>query len=453
MNQNKNKKISFPDSFVFGSATAAYQIEGAWNEDGKGLSTWDVFAHKKNKIIGGHNGDIACDHYHRYKEDVALMKSMGLPAYRMSISWPRILPTGVGSINDKGLDFYKRLLDELRSANIEPYVTLYHWDLPQELQDKGGWLSRDTAYHFADYTEIIVRALGDRVTNWITLNEPYINMSIGYLVGEHAPGLHRIFSVYKVAHNLLLGHGLGVERIRTLGSNYRVGLANALWPNYPATDNTKDIKAARFADAFGMHMFLDTIFKGKYPELVEGYVRCQNGKNLKANDMKIISLPIDFLGINFYSRNIVKHSYRPMFPFKGVTPSYKGVQFTDMDWEIFPQGLYNLLTMIRNDYGNPPIIITENGAAFKDKLEQDVIHDSNRIDFYKQYLASMHRAMNEGSAVKAYFAWSFMDNFEWSFGYSKTFGLVHIDYKTQKRTIKNSGYWYAKMIKEKGFEL
>lgn len=444
-------RISFPENFLWGAATAAYQIEGAWNEGGKGFSVWDSFSHTKGKIHNGETGDIACDHYHKIKEDVSLMKQLGLKAYRLSLSWPRIFPTGEGKINPEGVAFYHSLFAELKNANIEPWVTLYHWDLPQPLQDKGGWLNRDTAYRFADYAQFAAEEFGLEVCHWITINEPYINMTSGYLLGQHAPGEHHIFTIYKVSHNLLLAHGLGVQRLRAVNKNFCIGIANALWPNYPFRDNEKDKKAAEIADAFGMRLFLDPLFNGEYPALLKKTILTQNIKNIHAGDMEIISSPIDFLGINHYSRCVVKHSFRPFFPFAHVTPKYEGIEFTDLPWEIYPDGFSNLLHFIKEEYRNPPVYITENGAAFNDTKENGVVADPKRIRYFKQYLASMKKAMDKGANVRGYFAWSLMDNFEWAMGYEKRFGLIHIDFETQERTIKESGYWYSKCIQENGF--
>ncbi|MGL4368057.1 MAG: GH1 family beta-glucosidase [Spirochaetota bacterium] len=440
-------RLECAKDFVWGSATSAYQIEGACREDGKGLSIWDTFSHTKGKVRRNQNGDAACDHYHRYKEDILLMKSMGIGAYRFSLSWPRIFPEGKGRINEKGLDFYKRILDELPAAGIIPYATLYHWDLPQALQDKGGWLNRDTAYHFADYAQAAVQALGSRVTHWITLNEPSVHMTEGYMRGSHAPGLHRIFSGYRVAHNLLLAHGLGVLAIRDCGKNYKVGIANALWPNYPASPSSQDARAAEYADAFGMRLFLDPIYFGKYPDILARSIGLQNFFHCREGDMSVISQPTDFLGVNHYSRTVVRRCRRPFFPFTNVPAHYEGARFTDMNWEFYPEAFCALLLRIKNEYGNPAVYITENGCAVRDSFENGACHDEERISYMKEYIAAMISAMEQGANVKGYFAWSFMDNFEWSYGYSKRFGLVHVNFDTQERTVKDSGRWYSGLIR------
>ncbi len=440
--------IQFPENFVWGTVTASYQIEGAYNEDGKGLSIWDTFTRRKGKIIDGTNGDIACDHYHLYKEDTGLMKSLNCNAYRFSLSWPRILPDDSGTVNLKGLDFYDRLIDELKSAGIEPFITIYHWDLPEYINRKGGWLTRNTANYFADFTEIVVKKFKDRVKFWMTLNEPLVSFVNGYLYGSHAPGIKNIFKAFKVPHNLLLAHGLGLERIRALDSSLKAGIVNALWPVYPSTPEDK--RAAVNAEAFTMRLFLDPIYKGTYPEAIEGKIRFFN-HDIKDKDFDIISKPVDFTGVNYYSRNIVKKSFDPISGFRIIKAGYEGAEFTDMGWEVFPQGFYDLLNWIRNEYNNPVVYITENGAAYKDKLINNKVEDAERIEYLKRHLSVMNKSIREGANIKGYFYWTLMDNFEWAEGFSKRFGLIYTDYATQKRIIKESGYWFAELCRENKF--
>jgi beta-glucosidase len=446
------QKIIFPKDFVWGTATAAYQIEGGFDRDGKGLSIWDDFTHQKGKIKNGDNGDITCDHYNRYKEDVSLMKKLGYGSYRFSISWPRILPDGKGAINQKGLDFYDKLVDELLKKNINPFVTLYHWDLPLALEKEGGWLNRKTSERFGDYTEIVVKKLGDRVKNWITLNEPWVIFVCGYLLKVFPPGVFKPFSAFKVAHNLLLAHGISLARIKSLYPNSSVGITNALTPVYNHR-LTKEPESTLRADAIINRLWLDPIYKGKYPDNIASFVESQNKGNILPEDMKLISGKTDFLGVNNYSRTIVKYFPFPIFNFRPVNPSYKGAEFTSMGWEIYPQGLLELMRMIRKDYGNPPVHITENGVAFiESPADNGIVSDKNRISFLQDYLSYLHKAILEGSDIRGYFVWSFLDNFEWAEGFAKTFGLVHIDRKTLKRTPKLSANWYSKVCKENGFE-
>jgi beta-glucosidase len=445
--------IDFPKNFTWGTATAAYQIEGAYQEDGKGLSIWDEFCMRKKAIKNGDTGNEACDHYNRYKEDVQLMKTLGYPNYRFSISWPRVIPEGKGEVNIKGLDFYDRLIDELLRKDIIPFITLYHWDLPLALDKSGGWYARETAYRFADYSEVVVNKFQDRVKNWITINEPWIVMITGYVLGVLAPGKISPFKSLKVAHNLLLAHGLAVERMRSIAKDLQIGITNALSP-IESAHHEKYFSAATRADAIMNRLWLDPIFKGKYPKEIENNIYSQNkGENIE-EDLKIISQRTDFLGINHYTRTIVKNIPFPLYNFRPIKPDYPGVEFTSMGWEIYPQGIYNILKKIQNDYGNPPVYITENGVAFIEELNSDGgLEDDNRIEFLKKYLSKVSHAIHEGADIKGYFVWSFMDNFEWAEGYAKTFGLVHVDRKnrTLKRTAKKSAHWYSKVIEKNGF--
>lgn len=437
-------EITFPKEFKWGAATSSYQIEGAWDADGKGRSIWDTFSHTPGKISDGSTGDIACDHYTLWQTDTNLMKKLNLDAYRFSLSWPRIFPEGKGSINSRGVDFYDRLIDDLLKKNIEPFITLYHWDLPQALQDKGGWLNRDIADRFAHYTETVVRRYGDRVKHWITLNEPFIVYGQGYFTGEHAPGEKSFFKSVKVIHNLLLAHGKALERIRSVDSSLTAGITNAFAPVYPRSE--KDTRAVRMAHAFMMSIFMDPIFKGRYPEAIERLIKITN-RSIKSSDFDIISKPVDFIGINNYTRAIVKNTLMPIPGFQTVTPEYRGVEFTDMGWEVFPEAIYKTLIWIKEEYGNPPVYITENGMASPDVPKNNRVRDIDRIDFLKRYIYMVKKAMNEGADVKGYFAWSLLDNFEWAYGYSKRFGLIYVDYETQQRIIKDSGKWYAELCR------
>lgn len=444
--------LQFPKDFLWGAATSAYQIEGAYKEDGKGLSIWDTFTRKKGKVKNFENGDTTCDHYHKYREDVALLKKLNIQSYRFSVAWSRVLPEGKGTVNGKGLDFYDKLTDELLRKNILPFVTLYHWDLPQALEDKGGWYNRETADYFAEYTEIIVRTLGDRVKNWITLNEPWIVMVAGYVLGAHAPGFHRPFSCFKVAHNLLLAHGKSLERIRTISPDAKAGITNALTPVY-SNNVSKESSAVKRANAIMNELWLDPVFKGKYPEEIEKFVFSQNKGNIASGDMKLISAKTDFLGVNHYTRMVVRKIPFPVFNFIPVKPDYPTAKFTSMGWEIYPEGFYNLLKWIRTEYDNPPLYITENGISLYEKAENGKIADSQRINYLKNYLLSMKRAMSEGVDVRGYFVWSFLDNFEWQEGYEKQFGIVYVDRESPdlKRIPKDSAKWYAKVCRENGF--
>ncbi len=444
--------LQFPKGFLWGTATSAYQIEGAFDEDGKGMSIWDSFTRKKGKIKNFENGDIACNHYHKYREDVSLLNKLNIQSYRFSIAWARILPSGKGQVNSKGLDFYDRLIDELLKKNILPFVTLYHWDLPLALDKLGGWYIRDTADFFADYTEVVVRKLGDRVKNWITLNEPWIILAAGHLIGAHPPGNIRPFSSFKVAHNLLLAHGKSLERIRQISPKSKVGITNALSPVYSFRRDKKSAAVKR-AHAIMNELWLDPIYKGRYPKEIEKFVFSQNKENMLDGDMKLIAAKTDFLGINHYSRMIVKKIPFPIFHFLPVLPKDEGTKFTSMGWEIYPEGFYDLLNWVKNEYDNPPVYITENGVSLYDKCENGKIEDPDRIVYLKNYLLSLKRAMSEGADVRGYFLWSFLDNFEWQEGYEKQFGIVYVDRSSPDltRIPKESAKWYAKVVKDNGF--
>jgi beta-glucosidase len=446
------KKLTFPPQFYWGTATASYQIEGGWNEDGKGESIWDTFSHTPGKIRDGSTGDVACDHYHRWKEDVALMKEIGCNAYRFSISWPRVIPKGKGKVNPLGLSFYDRLVDALLEANITPFITLYHWDLPQALQDEGGWANRDTAYYFAEYASVIAHKLGDRVKHWITHNEPWVVAWIGYGWGEHAPGIRNEKVAIQVSHHLLLSHGLAVEVLRDISPDSEVGITLNLSPIHPASDSEEDKLAASRQDGFLNRWFLDPVFRGHYPpDILELF--SANAPKVMPGDMAIISRRVDFVGINYYSRGIVRFNPKACpLQAEGVAP--EGAEFTEMGWEIYPPGIYEIIMRVWKDYQPKKIYITENGAAFADEIAPDGgVHDQKRIDYLREHFIQAHRAIEEGANLCGYFIWTLMDNFEWAHGFTKRFGIVYTDYPTQRRIMKDSALWYKNVIKENGVNI
>jgi beta-glucosidase len=438
-------KITFPKGFIWGVATAAYQIEGAWDEDGKGESIWDRFSHTPGKIAHGDTGDIACDHYHRWLEDVALMKELGLHAYRFSISWPRLLPEGRGRVNAAGLDFYSRLVDGLLEAEIEPFITLYHWDLPQALQDQGGWPARATAEAFVEYADLAARKLGDRVKHWITLNEPYVSAMVGYLEGRHAPGHSDLDEALAAAHHLLLAHGWAVPVIRRNSPEAQVGIALNLSGQTPASPSAADRAAAWQQDGVINRWFLDPLSARGYPaDIVQHYGSPMDF--VQAGDLEAIAAPLGFLGVNYYTRGIVRSSVvseaenapRTVFP---------NSEQTEMGWEVYPEGLCELLGRLHFDYRFPALYVTENGAAYPDQIGPDgQVDDPLRVAFLKEHLAAAARAIAAGVPLRGYFAWSLMDNFEWAHGYSKRFGLIYVDYQTQRRVFKTSAHWYRQVI-------
>ena len=431
-------KYSFPSDFLWGAATASYQIEGAWNADGKGESIWDRFSHTAGKIEDGSSGDVACDHYHRYPEDIALMRQLGLKAYRFSTSWPRVLPAGQGRVNPAGLDFYDRLVDRLLGANIQPFLTLYHWDLPQALQDGGGWLNRATCYAFADYAALLVKRLGDRVRFWTTFNEPAVVMYLGYGMGIHAPGLEDFTTVYQAGHHLLLAHGLAVQAMRAINPTIQAGIVLNHWIADPPSDDPADVAAAELAWQFQETFFPDALFKAHYPQ----YLYDGDGKALAAvqpGDLALIAQQLDFLGVNSYSRHVIGA--------QGRVHPVPGSEYTEMDWEVCAPALRRLLNKLNHEYKLPPLYITENGAAFKDVVSPDgKVHDERRLEYLRQHFIQARLAMQDGVDLRGYFVWSLLDNFEWAYGYAKRFGIVHVDYATQARTIKDSGAWYSRVI-------
>lgn len=433
----------FPSNFLWGAATASYQIEGAWNEDGKGESIWDRFSHTPGKIKNGDTGDVACDHYHRYPEDIALMRQLGLKAYRFSISWPRLIPNGMAPVNPAGLDFYDRLVDRLLAANIQPFATLYHWDLPQALEDKGGWRNRDTASYFADYTAVAVKRLGDRVKHWATFNEPAVAAFAGHFWnGGHAPGLNDFKIAIQVVHHILVAHGLSVQTIRSVESNLQAGIVLNIWPHEPASGHPEDAKAAEKAWQQSSEVtFMDAIFKGHYPQPAWQSAG-ENRPQVAPGDMALICQKLDFLGINYYAPMRISTSGKP-------PERLEASEYTEMGWEVHAPAMYRMLTLLNRDYRLPPLYITENGAAFKDEVSADgKARDPRRIAYLRDHFIETHKAMQEGVDLRGYFVWSLMDNFEWAEGYGKRFGLIHVDYETLKRTLKDSAEWYAGVIRE-----
>ncbi|MBM4429977.1 MAG: beta-glucosidase [Chloroflexi bacterium] len=435
---------SFPPGFIWGAATASYQIEGAWNEDGKGESIWDRFSHTPGKVERGDTGDVANDHYHLWPQDVALMKSLGLQAYRFSISWPRILPAGRGQVNPCGLDFYSRLVDALLQAGIQPFVTLYHWDLPQLLQDQGGWPARAIAEAFVEYADVVSRHLGDRVKQWITLNEPWVSAVVGYLHGRHAPGHEDLGEMLAASHHLLLGHGWSVPVIRRNCPGAEVGITLNLSPHHPASASYADRAAAWESDGALNRWFLDPLNARGYPaDMVQHYGQPMDF--VRAGDLQAIAAGLDFLGVNYYSRHIVRSSVVPEVDNEPPTV-FRSANVTEMDWEVYPEGLYELLGRLHFDQRFPAFYVTENGAAYADALVSGRVHDPARLTYLREHLLSAARALAVGVPLRGYFVWSLLDNFEWAFGYSKRFGIVYVDYTTQRRVLKDSARWYRRVI-------
>ena len=450
-------KIIFPENFFWGAATASYQIEGAWDKHGKGESTWDRFTHTQGNIKNNDTGDVADDHYRLWKKDIALMKRLGLKSYRFSISWPRILPAGRGEVNKKGLDFYSKLVDALLDAGIIPFATLYHWDLPQTLEDEGGWVVRSTAEAFADYANVVSRALGDRVKNWITQNEPAVVAWLGYEMGVHAPGLKDHPKAMRAAHNLLLSHGMAVPIIKRNGGNAEVGITLNIGWKVPASISKLDRDLAQKDDGKWFRWFVDPVYGRGYPsDMVEHFTKLgalPGGLDfVKESDMDAIAAPIDFIGINYYNRivhrsNDTDNEPQLVFP-KPRTPE----NWTEMEWENYPEGLTGVLARVYFNYNPFKIYITENGASYSTPPdEKGNVPDELRTNYLRTHLAAAHRAIQAGVPLAGYFVWSLLDNFEWSFGYGQRFGIIWVDYKTQKRTLKDSAKWYKSVIKKNGF--
>lgn len=432
--------LVFPSQFLWGVSTSAFQIEGGWDADGKGPSIWDEFCRRPDAIVDGSTGEVAADHYRRMDEDIGLIAELGCRSYRFSVSWPRVFPEGDRRMNPLGMDFYDRLVDRLCAAGIEPMVTLYHWDLPAALQREGGWARRMVVARFADYTEAMVRRIGDRVPRWITINEPLSVVGAGYLAGAHAPGVRNPVAAARVLHHLLLAHGAAVRRIRALAPGAQVGIANAFSPVYPM--RSRDARVANLISSALNRLCMDPILLGHYPSPLSGLLRLLN-RGIRPGDFDRMREPVDFIGVNHYSRFIARRTLLPFIGFRLMRPVYENALFTDFDWEIYPDGFFDILTWIRDTYGNPPLIVTENGAAFDDRPDGTaVVDDQRRVAFLRDYLTALHRAMEHGVDVRGYFVWSLLDNFEWAHGYGKRFGLYAVDYSSGRRSPKRSALWY-----------
>ena len=436
--------VDFPKDFLWGSATASYQVEGAWNEDGKGESIWDRWSHTVGRVKGGDTGDVACDMYHRYKQDIALMKQMGLKSCRFSIGWPRIQPTGTGVANQKGLDFYNRLTDAILAAGIRPLPTLYHWDLPQALEDKGGWPNRDMVGYFTDYTQIVVKSLGDRITNWSIFNEPWVFTTLGYWWGIHAPGRTEEKDFWHSVHVVNMAQGQAFKAIKAINPKLKVGSAFSVSNCEPKTDSAADRAAADRIHAFNNILFIEPAMHGRYPK----FTLDDSGEKLldvRPGDMEMIKAPLDFIGLNYYVRTIVEDG-EGGGPIHAKTSGGKQGPITDFAWEVWPDSFHALIMRISKEYDNPVIEITENGCSYGDTPMTDgSVPDQRRTDFYRGYISAVGRAIKDGANVRGYHAWSILDNFEWAEGYSQRFGLVYVDFRTQKRYIKDSGKWYSRL--------
>jgi len=446
-------RVEFPEAFRFGTATASYQIEGAWQEDGKGESIWDRFTHTPDRIRNGDTGDVACDHYHRYREDVARMAELNLDSYRFSIAWPRIQPTGRGSANQKGLDFYSQLVDALLARDIRPLVTLYHWDLPQALEDEGGWPHRDLAGRFTDYAEIVTRALGDRVRHWIIFNEPKVFTVMGYLVGIHAPGRRDRGDFLRATHTVNLAQGQAFAAMKAVDPALEISSAFNLSPCEPASDSRADADATERWHRFVNQWFLEPALRGRYPDAFPDGLPAET-MGIREGDMEQVKAPLDFIGVNLYTRTLVQavdDGNLGAAP-KGMGSGDEGPK-TDFGWEVWPRALRDTLVWLSREYEGLPIEVTENGCSYGDAPDATGrARDERRIDFYRGFLGAVANAMSEGARVRGYHAWTLMDNFEWAEGYGQRFGIVWCDFATQARTVKDSGRWYAQVAAEKGFE-
>ena len=443
-----SRSIRFPEDFLWGAATSAYQVEGSPLADGAGPSIWQRFAHTPGMVANGDTGDVACDHYRRYRDDVRLMGALGLQSYRFSVSWSRVLPEGTGRINRKGLDFYSRLVDALLEQGIVPNATLFHWDLPAALDDRGGWLNRDSAHWFAEYAEVMFRALDDRVPYWTTLNEPWVVTDGGYLRGSVAPGHRNLYETPIVAHNLMRASGAGIQAYRAHG-RHRIGVVFNIEPKYPASEREEDAAAARRAHAYMNQQFADPALLGSYPpELAQVYGDAW--PDFPAEDFRLTRQPLDFVGINYYTRAVVRHD-EAAWPTRAAPVPQPGTH-TETGWEVYPQGLVDTLLGFKQRYGDIPLYLTENGAAFGDPPPAggEVLDDPLRVDYLRRHLIAAHRAIEAGVNLRGYYAWSLLDNLEWSLGYAKRFGLYHVDFATQARMPKASAKFYARVIASHG---
>jgi len=435
-----NFSTAFPPDFVWGVATSAFQIEGAASEDGKGPSIWDRFCGQPGAIADHSDGEVACDHYHRWAEDLDLVASLGVDAYRFSVSWPRVRPGGSGPWNEKGLDFYERLVDGLLQRGVKPYLTLNHWDLPDELQTRGGWADRDTVHRFVEYAQGMDRRLGDRVAAITTHNEPWVVSVLGYERGLFAPGLKDRAAAMQASHHLMLSHGLAQNALRAQGCRAKLGIVLNLSPMHAATESDADRAQARLEDGRLLRWYMDPLFNAAYPADVLDFLGA-DAPRVQRGDLEAIASPMDFLGINYYSREVVS----VVGPWD---PHRSGLPITDMGWEVYPQGLTELLLRLHRDYPVPPLYVTENGGAFKDKLCEGRVHDADRIDYIARHIAAVADAMRQGVRMEGYMVWSLLDNFEWASGYAKRFGIVHVDYQTQARTLKDSALWYRAFLQQ-----
>jgi len=440
-------RCEFPKDFLWGAATAAYQIEGGFDRDGKGESIWDCFVRKPGRIKNSDTGDVACDHYRLWEDDLNLLQELGANAYRFSVSWPRIFPEGYGRPNQKGIDFYRRLVEGLRQRGITPMLTLYHWDLPQALQEKGGWLNRDVVYYFRDYAGLMFEVLKKEVPLWVTHNEPFVASFFGYGTGENAPGVRGLKTIFQSAHHFLLSHGEAVKVFREVMGEEKaqIGLVNFLWRHEPASQKTRDIKAAQRAEGFISRWYLQPIITGSYPSDIWDWIKKRLATpKMEPEDLATIAQPIDFLGVNYYSRNLYKAN--PFNPITGFTQVKKGpLPQTEMGWEVYPEGLFQLLVELDEKY-HIPLYITENGAAYNDQLVDGRIIDTKRADYLKQHILQAHQAIQAGVDLRGYFYWSLLDNFEWAHGFSKRFGLFYVDYRTQRRYWKESARAYQRIL-------
>lgn len=436
----------FPDGFIWGTATAAYQIEGAIDEDGRKPSIWDKFSATPGKVMNGDTGAVACDHYHRWREDIQVMKQLNQKSYRFSVAWPRVIPDGRGKVNEKGLDFYDRLTDGLLEAGIQPYMTLYHWDLPQVLEDAGGWTNRETAYAYAEYVEAVTRRLGNRIVSYITHNEPWCASYLSYLIGEHAPGKHDPQAAASAVHHILLSHGLAVPIIRRNAPRSEVGITLNLWSADPASESAEDAAAAQLWHDRENRMFLDPLFRGSYSQTFVDSLPQGVTLPVQAGDLELIKVPLDFLGINYYNRKVVR-AQPGRAEVEIIQP--EGL-YTTMGWEVYANGLHDLLVQLHQEYPMiPKYFITENGASGEEEVAADgQVHDRLRLYYYQEHLHAALNAIEEGVPLAGYFAWSLMDNFEWAWGYSRRFGIVHVDFESQARLIKDSGYWYSRVVRD-----
>jgi beta-glucosidase len=449
--------MSFPEGFAWGTATASYQIEGAVDEGGRSKSIWDTFSHTPGKVDSGDTGDVADDHYHRYEEDVAHMADLGVGWYRFSLAWPRLQPDGRGALNDAGVDFYTRLIEALLAKDIKPWVTLYHWDLPQVLEDAGGWPERDTAERFAEYSAAVYDRLSDRVAHWTTLNEPWCSSILGYSMGAHAPGVTDPGKSIAAAHHLMLGHGLAIDAMRGRGkSGHQFGITLNLSPTEAASDAPEDVDAARRADGLANRLFLDPLLKGAYPaDVLEDVHTITDCAFIQDGDEQQIKVDLDFLGVNYYFRTVVRRGEDAggptIWPGNGdIDPVERGRPKTEMGWEIDADGLYDILTRVARDYPGVPLYVTENGAAFADVKQNGAVHDPDRVEYLRTHFGAAQRAIGDGVDLRGYFVWSLLDNFEWAYGFSKRFGLIHVDYETLERTPKDSAKFYAQVTRANG---